>query len=49
MTKYLIEFTAWLEVTAKNEDKAYDEAMKTLENLYPHGDISLGDFEERNA
>lgn len=46
MPKYLVEYTAWLEVTAKDEDTAYNKAMYQLEQTNPVGSISLGDIED---
>jgi hypothetical protein len=46
MPKYLVDFSAWIEVTAKDEDDALDVALAQIEILYPKGPIGIGDIEE---
>lgn len=46
MPKYLVRFTAWIPVTAPDEERALDKAFDKIEKAYPDGEISLSDVEE---
>ena len=47
MGNYVVEFTAWLSVKAKDYDDAIEICMQKIEKRYPDGEISIGDVEEK--